>query len=127
MTMPDHVGTPARIDLPIPEYDHLPIGSLASRIRSLDQDELQALLDYETSHGNRLPATQTMSVRLDELRNGAQPSGGDPTATQPETLSSSGSGMGVTPQTAGPTPQVDFEGVPGEPRRPHSGRSNESK
>jgi hypothetical protein len=115
-----------RSALPIPDYDHLPIGSLASRIRSLTADQLQTLLDYETAHADRLPAVQLMTTRLTELEQGATPSGGDPAAPAPEAAPSP-SGSSVSPQTSGPTPDVQFEGVPGEPRRPHSGRSTTSK
>ena len=36
-----------RTALPIPDYDQLPEGSLAHRIRSLPAPDLQRLLDYE--------------------------------------------------------------------------------
>ncbi|WP_188940982.1 hypothetical protein [Nakamurella endophytica] len=119
-------GTDDRSALPIPDYDHLPIGSLGSRIRALDLGRLQTLLAYEQAHGNRLPAVQLMTARLAELEQEAQPSGGDPAAAQPES-SSGATGSAVGPQTSGPTPDVQFQGVPGEPRRPHSGRSATSK
>jgi hypothetical protein len=123
----DSTGVPDRAELPIPEYDHLPIGSLQGRIRSLPEADLVTLLRYEQAHADRLPAVLAMQTRLEELRAGAQPSGGDPAAAQPEAAGSAGGASGVNPQTAGPTPDVDFQGVPGEPRRPHSGRSAASK
>jgi hypothetical protein len=73
-----------RQDLPIPDYDHLPEGSLRHRIRTLDADGLQVLVDHERGHANRLQVVQAMEHRLDELRAGAEPSGGDPAAAQPE-------------------------------------------
>ena len=69
--------------LPLPDYDPLPLGSLEGRIRSLDADGVQALLDYERAHGNRLPAVNVLEQRLDQLRSGSQPTGGDPTAVTP--------------------------------------------
>ena len=42
-----------RDDLPLPDYDHLPVGSLTSRIRTLDADDLQTLLDLRA--GARQP------------------------------------------------------------------------
>jgi hypothetical protein len=69
---------PHHDQLPLPDYDHLPLGSLESRIRSLDADGVGALLAYEQAHGNRLPAVQVLQHRLEALRGGAQPSGGDP-------------------------------------------------
>lgn len=72
-------------ELPIPDFDHLPEGSLAHRIRSLPEDDLRRLLDYERAHANRLPVVQLFEQRLDALRTGeAQPSPGDPRAAQPE-------------------------------------------
>src|SRR3954462_14852558 len=66
--------------LPLPDYDHLPIGGLASRLRTLDAAGGQTLLDYEKSHGNRLQVVEIMRNRLSSLQAGAQPSGGDPAA-----------------------------------------------
>jgi hypothetical protein len=74
-----------RDSLPIPDYDHLPAGSLAGRIRTLDADGLETLLAYERAHGDRLPVTELLTRRLEALRSGdAEPSGGDPAAAQPE-------------------------------------------
>lgn len=67
--------------LPIPDYDHLAVGTLAHQIRSLDASGLQALLDYEKGHGNRLPVVQVLERRFAELQDGDEPSGGDPTTS----------------------------------------------
>ena len=64
--------------LPLPDDDHLPVPALAQRVRTLDAAGVQALLDYENAHGHRLPVTQVLQERLDELAGGAEPSGGDP-------------------------------------------------
>jgi hypothetical protein len=74
----------SRADLPIPDYDHLPEGSLVHRIRTLDADALATLVVYERAHGDRLQVARAMEHRLHELRGGAQPSGGDPAGPQPE-------------------------------------------
>lgn len=74
-----------RTALPIPDYDQLPEGSLAHRIRSLPAPDLQRLLDYEQGHGDRLAAVQLLTRRLHTLRSGdATPSPGAPQAAQPE-------------------------------------------
>jgi hypothetical protein len=71
--------------LPIPDYDHLPIGSLTHRIRTLDADGVDALLRHERAHGDRAPVVEVLANRLDALRSGATtPSGGDPAGAQPE-------------------------------------------
>ena len=42
-------------DLPLDDYDHLPVGSLTSRIRSLDAADLQTLLAYEKAPRQPVP------------------------------------------------------------------------
>ena len=91
-----------RDDLPLPDYDHLPVGSLTSRIRTLDADGLQAVLSYEKAHADRVQVVQAMTHRLDELRSGTQPSGGDPAAAQPEHAAPAAGGSEVSTATAGP-------------------------
>ena len=73
-----------RDELPLPDYDHLPSGSLEGRIRSLDADALTTLLDYERAHGNRLPVTLLLERRLEAVKQGAELSGGSPLAATPE-------------------------------------------
>jgi hypothetical protein len=99
----------ARDQLPIPDYDHLAVGTLAHQIRSLDASGLQALLDYEKAHGNRLPVVQVLERRFGELQDGDEPSGGDPTTSGSQGRSASQHGSNVTrggpaarsPQAAG--------------------------
>jgi hypothetical protein len=74
----------SRSDLPIPDYDHLPEGSLTHRIRTLDADGLRVVLAYERAHAARLHVLQVLEHRLDQVEAGAEPSGGDPAAAQPE-------------------------------------------
>src|SRR5215212_7804036 len=64
--------------LPLPDYDQLPIEGLTHRIRMLDTEGVQTLLEYERAHGNRANAVTILENRLSALREGAQPSGGDP-------------------------------------------------
>jgi hypothetical protein len=74
----------ARDELPIPDYDHLPEGSLVHRIRTLDAGALGALLGYERAHADRVQVVRAMEHRLGELDRGSDPSGGDPAGAQPE-------------------------------------------
>jgi hypothetical protein len=84
--------------LPIPEYDHLPLSSLAHRIRTLDEGGLTALLDHERAHGDRLPVVQLIEQRLADIHSGAaEPSGGDPAAAQPEQAPAPTGGSDVQP------------------------------
>ena len=73
------------MELPIPDFDHLPLPALGHRIRTLDLAGLDTLIEHETAHGNRLPVLTQLRARRDELAAGAEPSGGDPAGTTPET------------------------------------------
>jgi hypothetical protein len=105
--------------LPLPDYDHLPLGGLISRIRTLDADGLQTLLTYEQAHGNRAPVVTAMQNRLTSLREGAQPSGGDPaadvTAEAPEPAAG---GSKVSGATTGPPVNPPSQGDPTNPAQP---------
>jgi hypothetical protein len=105
--------------LPIPDYDHLPVGSLASHVRSLDEEGVSALLSYERQHGARVPALQVLEARLDQLRSGAQPSGGDPTSV-PEAPPAPAGGSPVDPSTSGPAMNPPSHGDPTNPAQPRS-------
>lgn len=65
-------------DLPIADYDQLPITELRHRIRALDEPALRAVFEHETEHGNRIPVLEVLHARLNELTHGAEPSPGDP-------------------------------------------------
>ena len=98
-------------ELPLPDYDHLPLGSLEGRIRSLDADGLTALLDYERAHGDRLPVTQLLERRLEAVRGGAELSEGSPLAATPE-LQHAPPNTGPA-QVEAPLTAPDKEGAPG--------------
>ena len=59
---------PARDSLPIDDYDGLQVGSLISRIRTLDSTGLQTMLDYEKKHANRIQVVSAMRTRLASLK-----------------------------------------------------------
>ncbi len=88
----------AHDDLPLPDYDQLALGDLRHRIRALDEAALTGLIDHERAHGDRTPVLEVLRARLAELRDGAQPSAGDP-ARAPGAASSPG-GSPVRPSTA---------------------------
>jgi hypothetical protein len=115
---------PEHDTLPLPDYDHLPVGSLTSRIRTLDADGLQTLLSYEQSHANRVQVVQAMTHRLDELRSGAQPSGGSPEAAQPEHPADAGGGSQVSEATSGPPVNPPSHGDPTNPGQPRGSGSH---
>ncbi|MDR7300064.1 hypothetical protein [Haloactinomyces albus] len=77
-------------DLPLPDYDHLPVGSLQHRIRSLNAGELQQVIDYESEHNDRTHVMEILRHRMDELNNGATPSPGRQDDEPVETRGTSG-------------------------------------
>ena len=110
-----------RSTLPIPDYDHLPLGSLESRIRTLDQSGLEALLTHEAKHGDRAPVMNVLRRRLQALRDGAKPSGGDGGAgTMPEARSQAGHEPKASPATEGPPQNPPSQGVPTNPAQPRT-------
>ena len=110
--------TPAHEDLPLPDYDHLPVGVLSSKIQGLDESGLRQLLDYERAHGNRLPVVQVLEQRIEALRQGAEPSGGV-SAEAPE-VSQAQHGSQVSPETAGPPVNPPSQGTPFNPSQPRT-------
>jgi hypothetical protein len=66
-------------ELPLQDYDQLPLNDLRHRIRALDENQMQTLFEYEEAHGNRIPVLEVLHGRLRELHHGAEPSSGDPT------------------------------------------------
>jgi hypothetical protein len=94
------------MDLPIPDYDQLPITELRHRIRALDEPQLRALFDHETAHGNRIPVLEVLHARLRELTHGAEPSSGDPSKSP-----------GVTGTPGGSPVQESTAAEPGTPLR----------
>ena len=109
---------PAPDALPITDYDGLPVGSLASRIRQLDATGVRAVLDYERAHGNRLQVVQILQNRLSGLDEGAEPSGGDPASAAPEAGSGAAGGSKVSEATAGPKVNPPSQGDPTNPAQP---------
>jgi hypothetical protein len=111
-------------ELPIPDYDHLPQGSLAHRIRSLPADDLRRLLNYEQEHGNRLPLVRLLQQRIHALESGqATPSPGDPRAEQPEHAPPPDGGSPGNPAVSQVNNQPLRHGVAGQtPNRDIRGR-----
>ena len=60
-----------------PDFDHATVDTVKHRIRSLERDDVERLLDHELAHSSRLPVIEVLRTRLAELDAGATPSGGD--------------------------------------------------
>ncbi|GAB3921595.1 hypothetical protein GCM10029976_008860 [Kribbella albertanoniae] len=54
--------------LPLPEFDRLPVGSLAERIRALDTQQLDQLIGHERNHGQRIQILALLQQRRDQLK-----------------------------------------------------------
>ena len=109
---------PHHDELPLPDYDHLPVGSLASRVRTLDLAGVRALLEYERGHGNRFPVVTVLQNRVTQLEQGAQPSGGDPAGPTPEAPPGVAAGSKVSTATSGPPVNPPSQGDPTNPAQP---------
>jgi hypothetical protein len=109
-------GSPDRDELPLPDYDHIPLGTLPTRITGLDEGGLQALLDYEEAHGDRLPVKLVLQQRLGAVQGGADLSEGAGTSL-PEVGSTAG-GSPVSPATSGPPINPPSQGDPTNPAQP---------
>ena len=106
------------VDLPLPDYDHLPLAGLVHRIRSLDEPGLSQLLEYEQTHAARVAVVQAMQARLGELQDGAAPSGGSPLAPAAEAPPATATGSRVSPATSGPPVNPPSHGDPTNPAQP---------
>ena len=72
-------------ELPLPDYDHMTLGSLRGRLRSLTVDQLIAVRDYEKTHADRLPVITLLENRIAKLALGeSEPSPGGPLPVLPE-------------------------------------------
>jgi hypothetical protein len=109
---------PSRDELPLPDYDHLPLATLQHRIRSLEAEELDQVLAYERAHGDRAPVVTVVEERLRQLAAGSEPSGGDPTAVRPEAAPAAAGGSNASPATTGPKINPPSHGDPTNPAQP---------
>ena len=103
--------------LPISDYDELPLGDLQGRLRTLSSFELAGVLEYERQHANRPAVLLAGEARLEELRAGAKPSGGSPAGPRVDAPVPPHGGS-VSPQTAGPKINPPSQGVPSNPAQP---------
>jgi hypothetical protein len=108
--------SPKHHELPLTDYDHIPLGTLPSRITALDEGALQVLLTYEREHGNRLPVTLVLEQRLEAVRGGAALA--DRAAESMPEMGAGRGGSPVTPATSGPPVNPPSQGDPTNPSQP---------
>jgi hypothetical protein len=122
--MTEHRDDVGQDELPLPDYDHLPVSSLHDRVRSLSEEGVRTLRDYEAGHAGRIMVLQILDHRLAELSRGAQPSDGDPTHPAPEAgrpADDIDASPAASPETAGPPVNHPSHGVPTNPAQPRHG------
>ena len=105
-------------ELPIPGWDGLPSGELASRVRSLEIGDLRALLDHERQHADRVQVLRVLEQRIEAVEQGAPVSHGDPTAPRPGAAATPSSGDDASPATEGPPVNPPSHGDPTNPAQP---------
>ncbi|MQA88086.1 MAG: hypothetical protein GEV03_26580 [Streptosporangiales bacterium] len=109
--------SPKRAELPLPDYDHLPVATLRHRIRSLSADQVHQLMNYEKAHAARFPVLEALQHRIDQLAAGAEPSEGSQ-RTRPEQPPDPAGGPPVSEQTAAPPAGAPPHGVPLQSGKP---------
>ncbi|MCW2777210.1 MAG: hypothetical protein JWN17_935, partial [Frankiales bacterium] len=57
----------AHDDLPLADYDHMTLGSLRGRLRSLSLEQLGQVRAYEKAHADRLPVVTMLDNRIAKL------------------------------------------------------------
>ncbi|MBX9397383.1 hypothetical protein K4749_28295 [Streptomyces sp. TRM72054] len=112
-----------RSALPLPDYDHLPIGGLEARVRSLTTEEVEELLAYERTHADRVQVTELLTTRLEQLKAGAEPTSGDPSALRPEQGPASRTGSPVSPATSPEPSSPPPHGTPDQRGKPKGDRT----
>ena len=73
----------AHDDLPLPDYDHMTLGSLRGRLRSLSVDQLVQIRAYEKAHADRLPVVTMLDNRIAKLATDASATPSGPVSTEP--------------------------------------------
>ena len=105
-------------ELPIPDWDGLPFGELASRVRALEIGDLRALREHEEQHAHRVHVLQVLEQRLEAVEHGAQVSEGDPASRRPGTTTAASAEDDASPATEGPPVNPPSHGDPTNPAQP---------
>ena len=91
--------------LPLADYDHLTLGALRGRLRSLSLEELVQIRDYEKAHAHRLPVVTLLDNRIAKLATdaAATPSAGGGAVVTPPAATAPKVARAAEAKTAGPT------------------------
>ncbi|WP_406456639.1 hypothetical protein OH768_23520 [Streptomyces sp. NBC_01622] len=116
-----HARGTDRAELPVPDYEGLPLGEIEHRVRTLDEAELRELLRYEIEHGARRPVVEVLASRLHQLAASAEPASGSPAASRPGAAPTTG-GSPVSPETSPEPISPPPHGTPDQPAKPKANR-----
>jgi len=113
-------------ELPLPDFDHLTLGAVRGRMRSLDIPQLVQLRDYEKAKANRFPIVTMLDNRIAKLASDptAPLSGGDVSGPSAKASSPKSPARGrkkgsskASPATTAPatsSPRTAFGGLGGD-------------
>ncbi len=109
----------AHDDLPLADYDHMTLGSLRGRLRSLSLQQLGQVRAYEKAHADRLPVVTMLDNRIAKLTSDitAQPTG-NVDAVDAAAAACRRGRLKVGPATRGPAQNPPSQGVPTNPAQP---------
>ena len=105
-------------ELPLPDFDHMTVGQLRGRLRTLDLVSLVQLRDYEEAHANRLQIVAMLNNRIAKVQATGTDTG-SPQTTSAGASDTTAPGSGVTPATAGPPVDPPAHGGLTNPVQPH--------
>ena len=113
---------PAHDELPLPDYDHMTLGSLRGRLRSLDVAQLVTVRAYEKAHADRLPVVTMLDNRIAKLSTdpSATPSGPVSSAPAPEQQALAGTPTRTISPATTNAPKINppSQGDPTNPAQP---------
>ncbi|WP_229840773.1 hypothetical protein [Streptomyces roseolilacinus] len=101
--------------LPLPDFDHPPVGASGSRTRPLQAGEPDRPLRYEHRHADRTRVVRLPTSRRHRPDEGAEPTGGGPSAFHPEQAGHAAGGPPVSPATPPQPPSPPPHGTPDHP------------
>ncbi|HEU0102618.1 MAG TPA: hypothetical protein VFR07_09895 [Mycobacteriales bacterium] len=109
-------------ELPLPDYDHMTLGSLRGRLRALSVDQLVQIRTYEKAHADRLPVVTMLDNRIAKLATDASaaPSGPVSTSPAPEQLAAATGPAGALSPATTDAPPINppSQGDPTNPAQP---------
>lgn len=77
--------TDQQASLPLSDFDQVPAGSLASRVASLDIQQLEQLIGFERNHAQRQQVLDVLTRRRNQLRTEErEPENSPPDAIEPD-------------------------------------------